>query len=349
VALFLKAPRLRRRPIRSSLSTSLLVVSALVLVPPTLAQPASSGGKQRAKNGLIAFQRVFFDADGFTAEIAIFTAKPNGTRIRQVTDPPPGVETGRMHWSPDGRRLAYMRVVLDSWRPHIFVVRPNGTDRSDLTKGHCRPSSCGGEEDPAWSPDAERIAFIRLTPEGPSLFVMRSDGIRRRQVMTPPAGRYTDWGPAWSPSGQRLVFRRWSDVREAAALFTVRLDGGDLRRITPWKLDLLNRPDWSPDGRWILFEKEDPSGLTQLCLIHPDGTGFRQITHSRRFLWRWGSFSPDGTMITALREPGERGATQDDIYVMNVDGSRAKSVTGSLLDPEEPFPPLEGLPDWGPR
>jgi hypothetical protein len=29
---------------------------------------------------------------------------------------------------------------------------------------------------------------------------------------------------------------------------------------------------------------------------------------------RWGSFSPDGTMITALREPGE--ATQDDIYVI---------------------------------
>jgi hypothetical protein len=52
-------------------------------------------------------------------------------------------------------------------------------------------------------------------------------------------------------------------------------------------------------------------------------------------------------MITALREPGEM--TQDDIYIMQLDGSGIESVTGSVLDPGQPAPPAEALPDWGPR
>jgi Tol biopolymer transport system component len=313
--------------------------AAFVSGPPASAHP---GGK-----GLIVFQRVLWSSDGSPARIAIFTVRPSGSRLRQVTNPPLGVETGRMNWSPDGRWLAYMRTKLDPslWRPHIFVMRHNGTHRTDLTRGHCQSASCSGEEDPAWSPDGSRIAFIRLVGETHALFAMRADGTHRVQVIPAPGGRYEDWGPAWSPNGRQLVFRRWDGVRETAALFVVRADGTNLRRITPWTLDLNNRPDWSPDGRWILFQKPDGRGRTQLCLIHPDGMGLRQITHSR--IWRWGEFSPDGTMITALREPGE--ITQDDIYIMQLDGSGVESVTGSVLDPRQPAPPAEGLPDWGPR
>jgi hypothetical protein len=133
------------------------------------------------------------------------------------------------------------------------------------------------------------------------------------------------------------------NVREAAALFVVRVDRAHFRRITPWALEEGTRPDWSPNGHWILFQRPNSKGRTRLCLIHPNGTGFHRITHSR--IWRWGRFSPDGMMITAQREPGE--TTQDDIYVMHRDGSGIEPVTGSVLDPGEPFAPAEGLPDWG--
>jgi hypothetical protein len=55
---------------------------------------------------------------------------------------------------------------------------------------------------------------------------------------------------------------------------------------------------------------------------------------------------PDGTLITALREPG--GTTQDDLYILHLDGSGIEPVTGNVLDPGEPFAPVEGLPDWEP-
>jgi Tol biopolymer transport system component len=236
-----------------------------------------------------------------------------------------------------------MRTKLDPRRGHIIVARPNGTRRHDLTRGHCPRSSCSGEEDPAWSPTGKRIAFIRAVGETQVLFVMRKNGTHRVQVM-PNTGRFDDWAPTWSPRGHRLVFRRWDDVREAAALFVVRVDGAHARRITPWALDALNRPDWSPNGRWILFQRPNAKEQTRLCLIHPNGTGFRRITHSR--LWRWGRFLPDGTLITALREPG--GTTQDDLYILHLDGSGIEPVTGNVLDPGEPFAPVEGLPDWEP-
>ena len=321
----------------SALAAALFAALTLLLV----SSPASATAP--GENGRIAFQRVFFRTDGSTARIAIFTVRPSGIGVRQVTHPRLGIETGRMRWSPDGRRLAYMRTKLEDWRPHILVMRHDGTHRRDLTRGHCPSTSCSGEEDPAWSPDSNRIAFIRLVGERRAMFVMRADGTHRIRLMPSTGTRYEDWAPTWSPNGNRLVFQRRDGVRETNALFVVRVDGTHLRRLTPWKWNASSRPDWSPNGRWILFERPNQKGHTRLCLIHPNGTGFGRITHSRD--WRWGRFSPDGSKITALREPGE--TTQDDLYVMRRDGSGIEPITGNLLDPGEPFPPAEGLPDWG--
>ena len=323
-------------------SLRIKLVAATVLGTLVLSTPPARSTPPGV-NGRIAFQRVFWRTDGSTARVAIFTIRPSGAGLLQLTDPPVGVETARVRWSPDGSRLAYMRTKLEPRRPHVMVMRPDGTHRTDLTRGHCPHVSCSGEEDPAWSPGGNRIAFSRWVGETQMIFVMRRNGTHRVQVMPNAGGRYDDWAPTWSPRGHRLVFRRWDRVREAAALFVVRIDRAHFRRITPWVLDPGSRPDWSPDGRWIVFQRPNAKGNTRLCLIHPNGTGFRRITHSR--IWRWGRFSPDGTMITAQREPGE--TTQDDIYVMRRDGSGIEPVTGNVLDPGEPSPPAEGVPDWG--
>lgn len=77
-------------------------------------------------------------------------------------------------WSPDGRRLAFVR------GGDVWTVRPDGRARRHLTRQ-------GTDEEPTWSPDGRRIAFLRrpsadsYTGEA-SLLTMRSDGGAPREV-----------------------------------------------------------------------------------------------------------------------------------------------------------------------
>jgi Tol biopolymer transport system component len=316
----------------------LIVALALGTAVPTAGATRSFANPHTPPNGRIVFQRVLFGQ----GRIALFTVRSDGTDARQLTYPPRGVETGRPDWSPDGRWLAYMWASMsdESAPKHLFVMRADGTHRRDLSKGACRRDHCAGEEDPAWSPDGDRFAFVRQTARPRSIFVMRTDGTHRRRVTTPPSRRFGDSAPSWSPAGSGLVFTRYDGARGRSSLFIVGLDGSGLRRITAWTADELVRPDWSPDGRWIVFSREDERGLHQLHLIHPDGTGLHAITHAAGIEWIWPSFSPDGTMITAIRVPGE--SSENDVYVMSRDGTGIRSVTASLSRL-----PAEGLPDWG--
>jgi Tol biopolymer transport system component len=318
----------------------LLLTLALVFSVFVSSSPISKAASP--SNGRIAFQRVFWDAQGRTLMIALFTVAPDGSDLRQLTDPPPGVETGHPDWSPDGLTIAYMRV--EDPRAHVVLVAADGTGRRDLTKGHCPKERCQGERDPTWSPDGARLAFVRTIRDTPTIFVMHNDGTHRRRVMDAPRQRFIDSAPAWSPDGHRLVFARVDQRRGATALFVVSVDDARPHRITRWNKiwGFPAYPDWSPDGTWILFHKRVADGSTQLFVIHPDGTGLTKVTHTPDVSWSWGSFSPDGTMIAAIREPGEAYSTND-VYVMGTDGSVVNPITGSL-----PRRPDEGHPDWGP-
>ncbi len=57
-----------------------------------------------------------------------------------------------------------------------------------------------------------------------------------------------------------------------------------VRRLTPWALEAGGRPDWSPDGKRILFHSYSNrlGGVgVNLYTVRPDGTGLTQVTHVR--------------------------------------------------------------------
>ena len=148
-----------------------------------------------------------------------------------------------------------------------------------------------------------------------------------------------------SPDGTRIAFQRHnSPLAEPAggiAVFVMRINGTHLRRITPWSLRAGDHPDWSPDGRWILVRSNEDGGFvdSQLYVVHPDGSGLRQITHvSADTMLLSASFSPNGARIV-FSQTGDSG--QPDIFTMRVDGSDVRQVTRTPL--------WESAPDWGSR
>ena len=65
-------------------------------------------------------------------------------------------------WSPDGRRIAFVR----NWQ--VWVMNADGSGQRRLTRNGAR------NFDPVWSPDGQRIAFERGRRRGEAAARVRS-------------------------------------------------------------------------------------------------------------------------------------------------------------------------------
>ena len=323
--------------------TLLTLVSVMVV---SLAGPA--GATVDGNNGRVAFRKYLNAAQ---TRGAIFTIKPDGSGLTQLTHPPKGVITSEPDWSPNGRWVVYHRQVRDV--PTIFKIRRNGTHKTYLSQSCHGGCTTENGSFPAWSPHGKRIAFQRDTCGTGStnlltIYVMRADGtnvrrVTQRNATCATSHRLESHAPQWAPNGHRLTYERLNHNRELQAVFTVRLDGTGYRKLTPWRMDAA-QPDWSPNGRWIAFrthEQSDTQG--NIGLVHPDGSGLHLITHGgNKFKWLSCSFSPNGKRLTVGRVPGSGSPDMADIFTMKLDGSDRRNLTQSPGA-------WESAPDWGPK
>ena len=279
------------------------------------------------ENGRIVFGRN-------TGHIELFTVRPNGEGLSHLTNPPGNLNTFSADWSPNGRWVVYERLG-EEVRGHIFRIRRDGTHRQNLSKKTCT-ETCSAENMPAWSPDGRRIAYAREANFSSRwrIYVKDAGGTDAHQVV-PSRPRTRDYGPQWSPSGKRLVFARDDFRRGKSAVFTIRVDGTRLHRITPWRMNAGGSLDWSPNGRWVLFQNHTGGlHLATIWLIRPNGENRHSITTTAggTVTWESGSFSPDGERIVVVQDAL--------ISVLSKRGDILRTITSSALD---------GDPDWGSR
>jgi TolB protein len=173
---------------------------------------------------------------------------------------------------------------------------------------------------------------------------MNLDGTGRRVVYTTNGFAADLDYPVFSPDGRQIVFERHnsglSRPADKHAVFVINADGTNLHRLTPWGENDGDNPDWSPNGKWIIYHShlDDPTGQAQYFLIHPDGTGRKQLTHYPHGTHvASASFSPDGSSIVLSKGP-EGGNV--DVYTMRLDGTHLRRLTRSRL--------WDSAPEWGP-
>jgi dipeptidyl aminopeptidase/acylaminoacyl peptidase len=145
-------------------------------------------------------------------------------------------------WSPDGRRITFVRTHVQPGSRHLRVVAANG--------GHERPlTGClvgaGLESELQWSPDGSHLLY----ETGGTIRVMRADGSGARVVAR---GSESDW----SPDVSRIAFTRRGNI------YVVDRDGRNARRAAAGE-----SPDWSPDGTQIVFERNG------VRVVGADGAG----------------------------------------------------------------------------
>ncbi|HUR93854.1 MAG TPA: amidohydrolase family protein [Gemmatimonadales bacterium] len=180
-----------------------------------------------------------------------------GGRPRQLTQlsDPDGFD-GLASWAPDGRAIAFARLVppesaTADWRSRIAVIDPAGGDARFLAVA----DSVGPDlRDPVWAPDGRRLAVIASSARGDRggrlWLIARATG-----SATPLTGATTvALGPAFAPDGRRIAYFG-ADSADRTQLWVTRADssGAAPVRVTSQADVTPTRARWTRDGRWLVY------------------------------------------------------------------------------------------------
>lgn len=177
--------------------------------------------------------RIAFDSDR-EGERAVYVADADGRSVRRVTGEGFAAVPS---WSPDGRRLAYVRAEPGHPRVWNLWLVDLATGRTTRLTSHRVGQPWGA----AWFPDGERIAYSHED----RLIVRTVDGRKEQVYPSPRKGRLLRT-PAVSPDGRKVVFQLYRD-----GAWILDLKDGSMRRI-------LSDPTaeeftWAPDGRRVAY------------------------------------------------------------------------------------------------
>jgi TolB protein len=239
--------------------------------------------------------RIVFSAEGQDGFVHLYSARPNGTDVEQLTHG--AVDDTDFAISPDGRWITLVRVASDG-SEQVGTVPFNQPDAPAM-----EPQFSSVSPQPAWSNDSSMIAVREGGPEEPNgtaLLIAPVTGESYVARFSGPGGDLAS--PSWSPDG-RLVFAILIDSRKTGwDLAIVSSDGTGFSWLLREAGDETG-PAWSPDGSRIAFVRPRNPG-SEIWTIGPDGAGETLIAAVEgTSLESDVAWSPDGS--TLLVSDGE--------------------------------------------
>jgi dipeptidyl aminopeptidase/acylaminoacyl peptidase/CubicO group peptidase (beta-lactamase class C family) len=249
------------------------------------------------------------DRDADQDRRALWQVSADGGEPQQLTRGPADTAPA---WSPDGRRLAFLRG--GDAPAQIWLLPAAAGEPEQLTR---LPAGAGP---PAWSPDGSRIAFaapvdgraagaqeagaggderrehepvvidrLGYKADGSGLLRALRSHLHVADVATGEVRQvtYGDWhagAPAWSPDGQRLAFSAAltadADLTGASAAYVVDLDGDQTPRLAGRADGEAGPVTWAPASDALLVAGADQvrSGHTRLWRVPLDGSPAADLT-----------------------------------------------------------------------
>ena len=203
-------------------------------------------------------------------EDELYVGRADGSRAKRLT-------AGRTHesapaWSPDGKRLVFVRSVGAKSRSALWTIGANGRGLRRLTSGAI-------DIQPSWSRRGQ-IAFVRIDPRTfqSAIWLVRPNGRGLRRLRTELRNVTR---PVWSP------VTSWLLLTDGKALMLVNGDGRKRRTITKLAADSRGirvdpEPAWSPDGRQVVFKESRAQARDRvdLWIVNVDGTQRHRLTSS---------------------------------------------------------------------
>jgi dipeptidyl aminopeptidase/acylaminoacyl peptidase len=159
-------------------------------------------------------------------------------------------------------------------------------------------------DDPAWSPDGRRLAYVARG----DVYVVDADGTHVGRISR--TAGVAEASPTWAPDGRALAFER------AGRIVVVRGDGSDERLLVRGR-----QPSWSPGGRRIAFAS-DRAGSVDLYVVGVASGRSRRLTAAPG-AEEAPAWSPDARRIAYTSD--ETGTT--DIRILTVETGVSTPLT----------------------
>ncbi len=184
---------------------------------------------------------------------------------------------------------------------------------------------------PEISPDGKYVALTKkMSPEESDIWVLELERMVMTRLTSGP-GNHDD--PVWAPDGEYIAYSAdvdgpWNIYRKPFP------GGGEPEPVAVGDATFKNPLDWSPDGKYVLYEQIGTGTNMDLWIAPADGKGEQRPYLEETHQEEQGRFSPDGRWI---------------VYVSHETG-KASPYLNSFPDPGRKYRVTGGtgyLPDWG--
>lgn len=278
------------------------------------------------------------DIKGDKSDTNIWLVSFDGKTHRQVTYSADNENSPQ--WSPDGKYLSFL-----SSRPgpnrgsQVWILDLDGGEARQLTDIKARLQ---GYE---WSPDSKRLAMVigdadptetapGATAPPPKPIVLdrykfKQDGqgylsgtrksyiylydISAKTLDRLTKGKVDESSPVWSPDGSKIAFtsnlKPDPDREPGSQIYVADAKAGSTeKQVTPDSSRISGRPEWSPDGRSLVFLESDELkygayNMNHLTTVGADGSSSPVRIKATEDLDRGVAnpdYSSDGKLLTTL-------------------------------------------------
>lgn len=278
-----------------------------------------------------------------TSAPPLFALESRSDGARRISNPDKDSSDQNPAISPDGNRLVLTRFA------NGYNDGPAGLFLLDLHTGNLNPLTPAEDQDnvnlpgAAWNAANDSIVFASDREDASDLWRINYDGSNLHRITR---HGQTPWylEPSWSPDGQWIVFelRQPGESEDGwvGQIWAVQANGNGLRQLTRDIGQDDRQPNWSPDGKQILFQRRAlPDGQWDLFTITPFGEELFNLSNTLAASETDASWSPSSAWIVCSSDYG--GLPFANLFIYQAHGGSPSQLTASTNHED-------GAPSWSP-
>ncbi len=222
----------------------------------------------------------------------------------------------------------------------IFTIATDRGDVSRVTHSYWRDAN------PKWSPDGKRIAYVSDQSGREEVWLADVDGHNAKKLSD---GDSEKAAIVWAPDSKSLAYTA-SDHK----LYLVDLATGQAKMLASNDVGAIQGPEFSPDGKWMSYTKQDGDLRPHVCLISTAGGEEHRIIDDVLFATTGARWSRDGKRLVLLGGYVQGGsaalrANTASLYSVSLTREEKDSLSRDIDDEEQAAAADRAAAERGPR